>query len=450
MEAMNTISAQLVVTSLGVAGIALPLLAVVVAVAPYVVAGLTDLFRRDPAGPFVSHATVVQTRALAATCLILSVLALVAGQPHYFRRVQATTVAQSEGGDAALRASIAPDVQALIDSLPCAGVVVGIVQPGGNQVFGFGRRSVGTDSPPDGETVFEIGDLTQVFTASLLSRMVEKGVVRMDQPVRSLLPDTVSVPVLDGHEIELWHLATGSSGLPRLSQTAPSPVLGMLPPFSRAGRPRSAKWLYDLLSSLQITDLPGSAVYASDLGMGLLGFALERAAKTDYETLLEREICGPLALRNTRVKLTAAMRDRLAAGMTMGLGNYQGWYVASPARRWPAGPIAGAADLCSTANDLLTLLRAHLAGFPMAETLTDTRSARLRIRGGPEVGLGWLIQTTSSGDKLVWQHGAAGASRGYVAFMEGRGVGVVVLANAPVDVDLLGLRLLNRLLGPSV
>jgi CubicO group peptidase (beta-lactamase class C family) len=183
--------------------------------------------------------------------------------------------------------------------------------------------------------------------------------------------------------------------------------------------------------------------------MGLLGHALERAAKTDYETLLQREICGPLGLRNTRVKLTPAMRSHWSEGMRMGWGNYRGWYVASPVRRWPEGAIPGADGLCSTTDDLLTLVRAHLAGFPLATTLAETRRARLHVEGGPDVGLGWFLETTRSGDALVWQHGAAGASRGYMAFLQNRGVGVVVLTNVPIDVDLLGKKVLNRLLSPN-
>ena len=329
-------------------------------------------------------------------------------------------------------------------------MVVGVVRPTGNEVFGFGRKSVGSTLAPNGETVFEIGGVTQVFTASLFARLVEKNVVRMDQSLQTLLPDSVSVPSHDGQLIELQHLATWSSGLPRLAGSTVSPVLDAFPPFARAHAPRSAKWLYDQLSTLEIAYAPGSHVDDSDLGMGLLGHALARAARTDYETLLQREICGPLGLKDTRVSLTPEMRNRLATGMRMGWGSYRGWYVASPASRWPDKAVQGAGDLCSTANDLLTLMRAHLAGFPLAGALGETRRPRLHVEGRPDVGLGWYIASTSAGDSIVWQHGAGGASRSYLAFIEGRGVGVVVLANAPIDVDLLGKRILNRLLTPPV
>lgn len=437
---------DLLVTSFAVVGLALPAVAAIAFVLPYVMAAAIALLRRDPAGPFVPRTAAVRSRNWAITCLILSALAFVAIQPRFFRSARASAAATStDGGDAALAASIAPDVHALIDSLPAAGVVVGVVRASGNQVFGFGRRSVSKDGAPDGETVFEIGDMTQVFTGLLLARMTEEGVVQMNEPVLSLLPDTVSVPMFQGQAIELQHLATWSSGLPHLAQHPISPLFDAFPPFSRAAPFRSKKWLYDLLSSLDITQAPGSHMDDSDLGMGLLGHALERAAKTDYETVIEREVCGPLGLRNTRVQLTPSMRDHLAEGLRVGWGSYQGWHVASPLRRWSPRAIPGANGLCSTPNDLLTLLRAHLAGFPMESALATSRAPRARVTGGPSVGLGWFIDVTPGGN-LVWQHGAAGASRGYIAFLDGGGVGVVILSNAPIDVDLLGKRILNRLL----
>ena len=439
--------AGLIVSSLAAMAIVLPVLGLVVAMMPHVIAALIALFRRDT--PFVSHRVEVLTRGLAVVCMSASLLAFVAIQPRFFRPAWGAVPAQAETGDAALRAMIAPHVKALIDSLPCAGIVVGVVQPTGNQVFGFGRRSVSSDVVPNGDTVFEIGGMTQVFTGSLLARMAEKNVVRMDQPVQSLLPDSVSVPMREGRQIELQHLATGSSGLPRLSRSAALPVLDLIPPFSRARPPRSAKWLYDLLSSSEIAYAPGTHMDGSDLGMALLGHALERASKTDYETLLQREICGPLGLKDTRVELTGPMRGRLATGMRMGWGSYRGWYVASPTHRWPQKAMPAATDLCSTANDLLTLVRAHLAGFPLASALGETRRSRLLVQGQPDLGLGWFIEWTQGGEPIVWQHGAGGACRSYMAFLEGRDVGVVVLANSPIDVDLLGKKVLNRLLAPG-
>jgi CubicO group peptidase (beta-lactamase class C family) len=196
----------LVVTSLSAISIVLPVLALVVVVMPYVIGAVIAVFRRDAI--FVAHRVEVATRGLAVVFVIVSVLGFVAIQPRFFRPAWGGVPKPAQAGDTALREAIAPDVKALIDSLPCAGVVVGVIQPTGNQVFGFGRRSVHSNLPPDGETVFEIGGLTQVFTASLFARMVETQTVRMDETLQSLLPDSVSVPSYGGQQIELQHLAT--------------------------------------------------------------------------------------------------------------------------------------------------------------------------------------------------------------------------------------------------
>ena len=65
------------------------------------------------------------------------------------------------------------------------------------------------------DSIFEIGSITKTFTGLVLARMVEQGKVRLDEPVRELLPPgTVAKP--PGREITLLDLATQHSGLPQM------------------------------------------------------------------------------------------------------------------------------------------------------------------------------------------------------------------------------------------
>src|SRR5437870_13358228 len=61
-------------------------------------------------------------------------------------------------------------------------VAVGVIDANGRAVYGFGKN------PADGKTVFEIGSISKVFTATILADMVQRGEVRLDQPIRELLP----------------------------------------------------------------------------------------------------------------------------------------------------------------------------------------------------------------------------------------------------------------------
>ena len=92
--------------------------------------------------------------------------------------------------------------------------MVGLLTPQGGSFATYGRMSLGgAEATPD--TVFEIGSITKVFTALLLADMVERGEVKLDDPVRNFLPASVKVPSRGGKEITLVDLATQTSGVPR-------------------------------------------------------------------------------------------------------------------------------------------------------------------------------------------------------------------------------------------
>ena len=101
------------------------------------------------------------------------------------------------------------------------GVVVGVLDlaSGEQQVLTRGGTGRADGSAVTANTFFEIGSITKTFTALVLATMVESGRVRLDTPVRDLLPAGVTVPARDGAEITLEHLARHTSGLPRSPQS---------------------------------------------------------------------------------------------------------------------------------------------------------------------------------------------------------------------------------------
>src|SRR5215510_12773845 len=74
------------------------------------------------------------------------------------------------------------------------GIVVGMIEPTGTRVVSYGKRDRGDSPAVDGDTVFEIGSVTKVFTSLLLADMVRRGEVALDDPIAKYLPETVRVP----------------------------------------------------------------------------------------------------------------------------------------------------------------------------------------------------------------------------------------------------------------
>ena len=142
--------------------------------------------------------------------------------------------------------------------------------------------------PFDGESVFEIGSMTKVFTGILLADMVRRGEVELADPVADLLPRDVRVPERNGKPIKLLDLTTHFSGLP-MNPTNRAPVEMHENPY--AGYTVSR--MYEFLSSYELPRDPGDAIEYSNIGVALLGHALSlRAGMTTYEALVSDASCG--------------------------------------------------------------------------------------------------------------------------------------------------------------
>lgn len=94
-------------------------------------------------------------------------------------------------------------------------IIVGIIDANGRQIFAAGVKSDSDSTLPDGNTIYEIGSITKVFTSLLLADMSLKHQLNLNDPISKGLPKNVKTPVRNGKEISLFSLATHRSGMPR-------------------------------------------------------------------------------------------------------------------------------------------------------------------------------------------------------------------------------------------
>ncbi|MBS1877183.1 MAG: beta-lactamase family protein [Acidobacteria bacterium] len=308
------------------------------------------------------------------------------------------------------------------------GVVVGVVRNGVRRVYAFG--------PVKNDSLFEIGSVTKTFTGLILARMAARGDVKLDEPVRELLPPgTAAKP--EGAEITLLDLTIQHSGLPRMPgnfrQTDPRNPYADYKPGD----------LYKYISSHGVAKPANPPFLYSNLGVGLLGQALANRAGLTYPALFKKEIADPLGLKDTTVALTSEQKARFAQG-------HDG--QRRPTSAWDLDALAGAGALRSTAGDMLTYLEAqlHPDKFPaLAASMEQTHVLRSDAGPGMRIGFGWIYPEK---DAYYWHNGGTGGFSSYAFFDTKNDCAGVVLTNITVDgnfADRLGLHVRQRLLGEA-
>jgi len=291
------------------------------------------------------------------------------------------------------------------------GLIVGIVDEHGSRTIGHGKPGNGKDGEVDGDTVFEIGSITKVFTALLLQTMVESGEMRLDDPVQKYLPDSVKVPTYQGKQITLLHLATHTSALPGMPSNL-SPRSWKDPDQADY----SPEQLYAFLSHYTLRRAPSSEAAYSNLGMMLLGHVIALKAGKDYETLVLERICQPLGMNSTRIVLTPEMNSRLAIGHAI---------PGRPVNGMNFRFLPGAGGLRSTANDLLKFVSAYVGLNPSPLSAVMEKSKELHpIESGAKLMLAW------GGDNSFFGHnGGTYGCKTILGFDPKQRRGFVVLSN---------------------
>ncbi len=327
-----------------------------------------------------------------------------------------TAAAQSLPTDAEIRQILTDRVDKYQQSI---GIAVGVIGPSGRRIITYGSLNQNDPRPVTGDTLFEIGSITKLFTSLLLADMVKKGEVALNDPLSKYLPPTVKVPEHNGHPITLVDLSTHTSGLPR------DPT-----------DPDSIEKVYEFLASYKLTLDPGSRFDYSNLGVSLLGMALANRAGTDYATLLKSRILDPLSLNSTAITLSPELKQRLAKPHS---------FTLSTTEEFNIGVLVPAGAIRSTANDLLTFLAAELdyTQTPLNAAMSSMFDVTRPMGHGEQVHLAWLSEPQKRA-AINWHNGATFGFQSFIGFDPKSRTGVVVLSNTHRSgVEDIGMHILN-------
>lgn len=180
----------------------------------------------------------------------------------------------------------------LIDNGKAKGAAVALVDASGIRVVTVGIAREGM--PLKADNLFEIGSVTKTFTAMLLALAEEKGELKITDPVEKYLPEGIKLRDNADAPIRLVDIATQRSGLPRLANNfSPADPKNPYADYTEAK-------LLEFVKGFKPVRARNAEYEYSNIGFGLLGYVLVRAAKApSYEVLLSERILKPLGMTNT-------------------------------------------------------------------------------------------------------------------------------------------------------
>ncbi len=318
----------------------------------------------------------------------------------------------------------------LIDSGQAKGVAVALVDANGIRVVTVGVAREGV--PLTADNLFEIGSVTKTFTGILLAVADEKGEAKLNDAVEKFLPDGIKLRDSEGAPIRMVDIATQRSGLPRLANNMlPKDPKNPYADYTEAD-------LLDFVKNFKATRVRNAEYEYSNIGYGLLGYVLTRAAKAaSFDALVSERILKPLSMQNTTADPKRFL-DRLAQP-------HNGAGQATPPWDLPQAH-AGAGSLRATVGDMGRYVEV-IAGLKQSPLSKAIQLATTPRETGPgrinPIGLAFM-QVPFDGRKIVNHDGGTmGSSSSLMVDPQAR-EGVFVIANTSVRLFDVALHFMDR------
>jgi uncharacterized protein YbbC (DUF1343 family) len=351
-----------------------------------------------------------------------------------------SVLADRPGAQGPTTAARAASLDAVIEQAIASGAAPGavvLVGRGDEVIYerAYGQRAVAPQ--PEAmtiDTIFDLASLTKVVaTTTAVMQLVERGRIRLTDPVASFIPG------FDRHgkaSISIRHLLTHVSGL--------RPDVDLGEPWT------GYDTAIELARSEVPTAPPGERFIYSDINFFLLGDIVARVSGVPLDQYVEREIFRPLGMLDTGFNPPGARHTRVAP--TERCSPMASWpcntpeadplrgIVHDPTARRMAG-VAGHAGLFGTVRDLSRFARMLLGGGRLGavQVLSSLTVAKMTSPATPEGmpsvrGLGWDIDTSYSSNRgelfPIGSFGHTGftgtsiwidpVTRGYVIFLSSR------------------------------
>ncbi|MEM7114820.1 MAG: serine hydrolase domain-containing protein [Chloroflexota bacterium] len=294
-------------------------------------------------------------------------------------------------------------VVSLMEETAVPGVVVGILNQGQTHIASFGVTNIDHPLPVTADTLFQIGSITKTFTATLMMRLVEQGLLDLDAPLTTYLPDFRVQDETAVSQITPRHLVSHIAGWvgDHFVDTGSGANANQLYAATMAGLPQLAP--------------VGKLFSYNNASFSLAGHLIETLMGQSYEAAMQAELFDPLDMDHAYFYAGDVMTHRFAVGHRV---TPDGPVVQGP---WPLPRAVHAAGaICCSAGNLLRYAAFHLnngkaeSGQQLlaAEAVEQMRTPQRPVGDMMEaIGLSWFLDRVDG----VWTASHGGATVGQLS-----------------------------------
>lgn len=330
------------------------------------------------------------------------------------------------------------------------GMVVAVTTPeGGVQYYSYGYSERDKSNKMKTDALFQIGSITKLFTASLMSVMEDEKIIDSKSTIAQIMGPKFKPRTDWVKDITVESLASHSSGLPSEYQDLKMlrDSLQFLFTGENIWRNLEEKELWEFVEEYNFGYKEAPRYRYSNVAYVFLGGILGKAVPNkSYETLLSEKITQPLGLTDTVFDLNKEQKERLATGYSGSAPPFMKRGIMMPPWTFQNG-LNSAGGLYSSAKDLMTFLKANMdeAKTPLTMSLKKTQQKKMKFAAG-NIGLAWFLETLpESHHDQIYINGIISGYTSYVGFDPATKVGVVVLQNTMNMNYEFGEKLLDRL-----
>lgn len=361
--------------------------------------------------------------------------------------------AESLKADGFARPGLDPKIEAAIDEfsssvpeilergeVPGAAIALvddqGVVWTQGFGRTGRGRQAVTPDTP------FLICGLSKLITATTVMIAVQDGLVSLDEPITTYLPDFTVNSRYEEHperKITLRRLLDGTAGLP-----LEAPLGNYFEPVSTAAFEDHVKSIFESWLVYPV----GIGTSYSSTSPDLAAYVIQVVSGMPYERYVKEKLFAPLGMTASTLDRSEILKNRdRAIGHMMGMAHLPAVY-----------PGLASGGMYSTVRDLARLMQLHMNGGVLDgrrildETLIATICEPVGvIRENPDVyyamGIHIDKRAPERTEQILWHEGWGFGFTTMLHWYPERRIGAIVLTNKLPHSVLsdLGLSLTDRL-----